>query len=58
MSALANSVKLGVVVSVGGMILAVLISWTVLKLRPRGARFWISYPLSPMGYLESLPDSA
>jgi iron(III) transport system permease protein len=36
MSALTNSVKLGVVVSVGGMILAVLISWTVLKLRPRG----------------------
>ena len=38
MSALANSVKLGVVVSVGGMILAVLISWTVLKLRPRGSQ--------------------
>jgi iron(III) transport system permease protein len=38
MSALTNSVKLGAVVSIGGMILAVLISWTVLRLRPRGSQ--------------------
>ena len=58
MSALANSVKLGAVVSLGGMILAMLISWTVLKLRPRGSQILDFLSFVSYWIPGSLPDSA
>ena len=35
--AVKNTLLLGVIVGLGGMVLATLLSWTVLKLRPKGS---------------------